>query len=95
MAERAFFLLTYDIPADRRRAKIARLMEAVGERVQFSVFEAYLTPAELEKLLGRVRKVLDLQEDSLRIYALCQPCRARVRTLGAGQVTPEPGVKIV
>jgi CRISPR-associated protein Cas2 len=95
MSKRAFYLLTYDIPGDKRRTKIARLMEAVGERVQYSVFEAYLTPAELEKVLGRVGRVMDEKEDSLRIYRLCESCRGQVETRGTGQVTPPPGPAIV
>lgn len=38
--ERTFYVLAYDLSDDRRRAKIARLMESMGERVQGSVFEA-------------------------------------------------------
>jgi CRISPR-associated protein Cas2 len=93
--ERAFYVLAYDIASDKRRAKIARLMESLGLRVQGSVFEAYLTPAELEKLIRRARKALLEKEDSLRIYTLCAACRAKVRTIGLGEVTPPPGVVIV
>jgi CRISPR/Cas system-associated endoribonuclease Cas2 len=34
MDERNFYVLTYDIASDKRRAKIARLMESLCERVQ-------------------------------------------------------------
>ena len=95
MAERAFYVLAYDITDDRRRAKIAKLMEAQGERVQGSVFEAYLTTAELDKLLAKVGKALAPKEDGLRVYQLCSECRSKVRTVGVSQVTPPPGVKIV
>ncbi len=70
--QRKFFVLAYDIADDKRRLRIAREMEAVGERVQGSVFEAWLSDAELEKLLKRVKKVLRQEEDSLRIYQLCE-----------------------
>lgn len=95
MAAATFYLLTYDISDDKRRLKIAKLMESVGERVQGSVFEAYLTSQELEKLLKRVAKVLAVKEDSLRIYQLCATCREKVRTEGQGKITPPPGVMIV
>lgn len=95
MAEPTFYVLTYDISDDKRRLKIAKLMESVGDRVQHSVFEAYLTPAELEKLLKRVRKVLSEREDSVRVYQLCTSCRGKVHTEGQGKVTPPPGVMIV
>jgi CRISPR-associated protein Cas2 len=93
--ERSFYVLAYDIADDKRRAKIARLMESIGERVQGSVFEAYLTRLELEKLLKRVAKIMKVEEDSLRVYLLCAACREKVRSFGCGQVTPPPGVLIV
>jgi len=93
--ERSFYLLAYDIADDRRRQKIARLCEAVAERVQESVFEAYLSQAELDKLLKKIGRVLKKEEDSLRIYLLCAGCRSKVRLFGVGRVTPEPGVVII
>ncbi len=95
MSERSFYVLTYDIASDKRRAKIARLMESLGERVQGSVFEAYLNREELQKVLKRSLKVLDEKEDSLRIYSLCGACRAKIDVRGAGQVTAPPGLMVV
>jgi CRISPR-associated endonuclease Cas2 len=59
------------------------------------VFEAYLSREELQKVLRRSLKVLDEQEDSLRIYSLCQPCRAKIDVRGAGRVTAPPGLMVV
>lgn len=95
MNERGFFVLAYDIADNRRRLKIARMMEALGARVQGSVFEAYQSGEELEKLIRRSKKIMKEEEDSLRIYSLCSPCRQKVRTLGRGEVTPPPGLKII
>ncbi len=95
MNDRSFYLLAYDIHSDQRRAKIARLMESYSGRVQGSVFEGYLTPAELEKLLRKAKKIMQEKEDSLRIYNLCQSCRNKVRLVGQGEVTQPPSVMIV
>lgn len=95
MSERAFYILAYDIANDRRRQKIARLCEAIGDRVQESVFEAYLTAAELEKLLKKTAKVMKPAEDSLRVYTLCAACRGKIAAHGLGRVTPPPAVQIV
>ncbi len=93
--ERAFYVVVYDVVQDKRRSKVAKAMEALGERVQKSVFEVYLNAAELEKLLKRLKKLIDEREDSVRVYNLCAACKGKVRTLGQGQVTPPPGLVIV
>lgn len=95
MAGADFYVLAYDIADDRRRARIAKLMEGHGERVQGSVFEAYLDPSALEGLLRRAGKIMKKEQDSLRVYFVCAACRGKVRTAGLGKVTPPPGVAIV
>lgn len=95
MTERTFYLLTYDIADPKRLTKIARRMEAVAERVQDSVFEAYLAPPELHKLLVQTTRVMKEEEDSLRIYALCAACKEKIRCIGQGKVTPPPQAMVV
>ncbi|KPL73723.1 hypothetical protein ADN00_14220 [Ornatilinea apprima] len=92
---RAFYVIAYDIADNKRRAKIAREMEALGARVQGSVFEAWLTPAELKKLTTRAAKVLKADEDSLRYYVICEACRAKIQTQGKAKTTPPPDLMIV
>ncbi len=93
--ERKFFVMVYDIPNDKRRARLAKLLESLGERVQYSVFELYLTQAELEKLVKRMQKFMDKKEDAVRIYSLCETCRGKVTCLGQGHNTAEPGLVII
>ncbi len=95
MPERLFYLLTYDIANPKRLAKVAKAMEAIGERVQDSVFEAWLTGEELEKLVKKTGKIMKESEDSLRIYLLCGACREKIRCIGQGHVTPPPQTMIV
>ena len=95
MAARSFYLLAYDLADDRRRAKVAREMEAVGTRVQGSVFEAYLTHQELAEVIRRARRLLDEQEDSLRVYQLCEECKKKIRVYGRGQISEPPTVVIL
>lgn len=93
--ERSFYLLAYDIADSKRLAKIAKALESIGERVQDSVFEAYLTEEELQKLLKKTGKIMKESEDSLRIYWLCQACRSKIRCVGQGRPTPPPSAMIV
>ncbi|MDX9992710.1 MAG: CRISPR-associated endonuclease Cas2 [Anaerolineales bacterium] len=92
---RSFYLLTYDIANPKRLAKVAKAMQAIGERVQDSVFEAYLEPGELAKLIKKVQKIMKDSEDSLRIYSLCGLCQEKVRCLGQGKRTEAPAAMIV
>lgn len=95
MTERSFFVLVYDIVDDRRRNKVAKAMKSLGDRVQRSVFEAYLTDKELAALVKRMEKLLDKEADSLRVYTLCSACRQKISMVGTGSVTEPPGLMIV
>ena len=71
-------LLAYDISCDRRRSKVAKILEGYGFRAEFSVFEADLDPAELVFLKADLLKNLDKNEDKLFIYPLCKRCRESI-----------------
>lgn len=91
---RAFYLISYDIPNDRRRVRVAHLLEGYGERVQYSVFEVWLT----ERQLGYIKKRLlgEVEEGgSVRIYFLCAACRAQREVLGKGEPTQELGLLVL
>ncbi len=90
-----FYLISYDIPDDKRRQRVARLLEAHGERVQYSVFECLLKKKDFETLRKKLRACLEEDEDSLRIYRLCPVCVERVETWGQGELTELPDVFIV
>lgn len=90
-----FYSICYDISEDRRRTKISKILKDYGERVQYSVFEANLEPDQLERLMNRAAKVLNAEEDSLRLYPLCAACRAKVEILGLGSVMQDPDFIII
>lgn len=78
-------VVSYDIPDDTRRLKMAALLKSYGERVQLSVFEAELNPYQLKNMLGKVRELME-PEDSVRVYLLGKDWKKRTLTLG--QATP-------
>lgn len=90
-----FYIISYDIPDDRRRLKIAKLMEGYGERVQKSVFEAHLDERGYADLRKRLARLIDAREDNVRFYKLCAECRQTVETIGRVGVTPEPDLMII
>ncbi len=96
MKERARYVIAYDIPDDRRRNRVARVLEGYGERVQYSVFECQLTPDQFQKLWSELKRKIREAEDSVRAYRLCPVCAGWARTMGqAVQVEEVPEVYIV
>lgn len=68
-------VVTYDVntltkEGRSRLRKVAKLCEGHGQRVQYSVFECTVNDAQMEELRFRLLKVLDVKEDSLRVYRL-------------------------
>jgi CRISPR-associated protein Cas2 len=91
-----FYVVAYDIPNDKRRKKVADLLEGYGKRVQYSVFELVLTPGKYDELCSRLKKKVKLSEDSVRFYPLSQHTLGQVETWGVGPaVTQAPGSAIV
>jgi len=82
-----FTVISYDIPDDRRRIRVAKLLLDYGQRVQYSVFEAYLEPAHLAEFYDRLRPLLNEDEDNVRVYRLCGECRWRVEVFGQKGIT--------
>ena len=75
------WLVVYDTPSDARRRRVVKILDAYGDRVQFSVFEVFAEGAHLERVVVRLGKVLDEDEDRLRLYPACNRCARGVRTL--------------
>lgn len=89
------YVIAYDIPSDRRRKKIADLLEGYGQRVQYSVFECVLTGKQYEELRGRLRGRYQEGEDSIRFYPLSGHTLGQVEVWGEPPVTGLPGSVIV
>ena len=69
-----FYLISYDIPDDRRRTKPAKAVKDFGDRVHYSVFECIFSGDLLDKMVARIEDIVEDGEDSVRIYALCANC---------------------
>ena len=90
-----FYVISYDIPDDRRRNQLAKELKGFGVRVQYSVFEAHLNRREYQELKHAVARVIDPSEDSVRYYRLCGACADRVEVPAIGEVTPDPKTIVV
>ena len=93
-------LVTYDVstttPAGRRRLRrVARACQDFGQRVQFSVFEIEVDPAQWTALRARLEAIIDRDHDSLRYYMLGANWHRRVEHVGAKPTTDLDGPLIV
>lgn len=90
-----FTSICYDVADDRRRARVAMTLKDFGRRAQRSVFEADLSEARFERLVRRLRRLVKPEEDSVRIYRLCEACRAKVVALCGPPPYEQPQVLVV
>lgn len=80
-------LITYDVAtgdlAGRRRLRrVARVCRDFGQRVQYSVFECQVDPAQWTMIRARLLDEIDENEDSIRFYRLGANWRSRVEHVG-------------
>jgi len=81
-------LITYDVSTEtdggkRRLRRVARACRDYGQRVQYSVFECEIDPAQWVKLRDRLTKEIDPELDSLRFYHLGAKWKGKVEHVGA------------
>ena len=81
-------LVTYDVKTDsdggeRRLRRVAKACQDHGQRVQYSVFECLVDPAQWTVLRARLVAEIDPDHDSLRFYFLGANWKRRVEHVGA------------
>lgn len=67
-----FIVVSYDIPEDKRRAKVLKALKNFGLHVQYSVFECHLNAAEYKRLRQTLNPLIDRHRDNVRFYVLCE-----------------------
>ena len=65
------YLICYDISDEKRLAKLAKYIEKVAFRIQYSI---YYLPApnqkELQEIQEKIKELIDQKEDDVRIYTI-------------------------
>lgn len=93
-------LVSYDVATtskggSRRLRKIAKVCTDYGQRVQFSVFECVVDPAQWTFMRQKLIKIIDEKQDSLRFYFLGANWKHRVEHVGAKEVVDIEGPLII
>lgn len=82
-ARRDLYLVAYDVCEPRRLQRVCRYLTGYKVGGQKSVFEVWLTPAELRGVRDDLERLMDAGEDRVHILAL-DP-RMKPRCLGRAQ----------
>jgi CRISPR-associated protein Cas2 len=82
------YVITYDIPNDKVRNRVAQFLETKGTRVQESVFECRRRPGRAMVLAESVKRILEGAEGNVRIYQVCSECMKQ--SLGVGDIINPP-----
>ena len=95
-----FVLVTYDVqttdPGGKKRLRrVARACKDYGQRVQYSVFECIVDPAQWTKLRRRLISEIEEDVDSLRFYFLGSHWQRRVEHIGAKPSIDQEGLLII
>ncbi|MDO4722334.1 CRISPR-associated endonuclease Cas2 [Porphyromonas circumdentaria] len=82
-----YILITYDVATscsfgEKRLRQVARICQNYGQRVQNSVFECLVDPAQFVLLKHQLLSTMDDSVDSLRIYRLGKNYQAHIESYG-------------
>ncbi|MDE2321783.1 MAG: CRISPR-associated endonuclease Cas2 [candidate division NC10 bacterium] len=91
-----FVLVSYDVNTQdaegrKRLRNIAKTCQNWGQRVQFSVFECIVDPAQWTKLREKLIAIMNPENDSLRFYFLGSNWKGRVEHVGAKPTLDQEG----
>lgn len=93
-------IVCYDVSTEtaagrRRLRRVARACEAVGQRVQKSVFECRLDLAGMECLERGLRDIINPEQDCLRLYRMADTKGCEVREYGRVRATDFDGPLVI
>lgn len=82
-----YILITYDVQTSdpdgaSRLRKVARVCMNYGQRVQASVFECLVSPAQRVEIEQKLRSIIKLDADSIRIYQLGKDYKKQILSIG-------------
>ncbi len=95
-----FVLVSYDVKTSdlggsKRLRRVAKACKDYGQRVQFSVFECIVDPAQWTVFRQRLINEIDPESDSLRFYFLGASWRHKLEHIGAKKSFDQEGPLII
>lgn len=95
-----YLLITYDVSTTdpegaKRLRRVARICTNYGQRVQNSVFECLVSPAQRVVLEAALIDTIDLECDSIRIYHLGSNYQSKITTIGKTRGVDPEGILFI
>lgn len=78
------FLFCYDITSAKKLRRVSKFLEQKGYRIQRSFFICSLDFSDASFLLNELKKMINLRQDSLYMYGLCEKCQKNAFGIGDG-----------
>ena len=93
-------LVSYDVSTtdkagQKRLRRVAKTCKDYGQRVQYSVFECMVDPAQWAVLRNRLLEEINPDKDSLRFYFLGANWKRRIEHIGAKESYDQEGPLLV
>jgi len=79
----SYDVMTSDVGGQRRLRRVAKACVNSGKRVQFSVFECDVDPAQWTILRNKLLKEINQEKDSLRFYFLGSNWKRKIEHIGS------------
>ena len=76
--KKEFYVVAYDIKNNRRRSRVAKLLEKYGVRANYSVYECMFTPGQLKLVKSKIILWVNAKTDSVIFYPCCLNCYAKI-----------------
>lgn len=93
-------LITYDVNTEnaagqKRLRRVAKTCVDHGQRVQNSVFECLVDPAQYKLLQAKLLEIIDTEKDSLRFYRLGNKYQSKIEHFGVNASYDPEGVLLI
>lgn len=93
------YLVCFDVQDDKVRAKLSRLLEKYGLRVQGSVFEiSFKTPDRKLKLISQINQLVqksEYEETNIRFYHLNKNSIKHSHDIKGNQIAQLPAIVVL
>ncbi|MCX8125385.1 MAG: CRISPR-associated endonuclease Cas2 [Spirochaetes bacterium] len=80
------YLICYDIRHPKRLNRVAKQLEKMGIRVQYSFFNVEMDNEMLDNLIKNLMTLIEPTQDKIYVYPLCSECRKKAIIDGTGQL---------